>query len=323
MTSLVVLNDNNTMSKKAKQTVEYRYYEIPQNMPVLAMLGQGWVREYGAGIESLHFHNLYEIGYCYEGTGELVYDGESIPYSANTFTLIPANFPHTTNSTVGTLSRWEYLFIDVDILKNFYGNDPIFAKNLIKLINTKASALTADDQPELSYIILSICNEMRNREDLYIETVNSTLITLFLLIARLNKSDALGISTHTSSNISIISSAIEYIAANCTNEILISDLANICHVSETHFRRIFEKAMNMKPMEYINLTRVQAACEYMKRHDSSMSTVAIKSGFQTTSTMNRNFNKYLGLTPYQWKSHPENYEGKLLNYKITALKGWD
>ncbi len=78
----------------------------------------------------------------------------------------------------------------------------------------------------------------------------------------------------------------------------------------------------MKPMEYINLVRVQMACEYMKKHDDPMEIVAIKAGFATTSTMNRNFRRVLEISPYQWKSHPENYHGKLLNYKISAYKGW-
>ena len=49
---------------------------------------------------------------------------------------------------------------------------------------------------------------------------------------------------------------------------------------------------------------------------------AQKVGFTTTSTFNRNFKKYLNTSPYQWKISPENYERKLLNYNISALKGW-
>jgi AraC-like DNA-binding protein len=40
------------------------------------------------------------------------------------------------------------------------------------------------------------------------------------------------------------------------------------------------------------------------------------------STFNRNFKKYLGTSPYQWKKNKENYKNKLLDYNINALKGW-
>ena len=93
-------------------------------------------------------------------------------------------------------------------------------------------------------------------------------------------------------------------------------------MSETNFRRVFQKTMNMTPTDYLNLVRVQGACEYMKKSTDSMELVAEKCGFQSVSTFNRNFKKVLGITPYQWKIHPENYETKLLNYNISAYKGW-
>ncbi len=57
------------MAKKRKSKIELRYYKMPAGIPILALLGQKWVRSYGEGIDYLHFHNCMEIGYCYEGKG--------------------------------------------------------------------------------------------------------------------------------------------------------------------------------------------------------------------------------------------------------------
>ena len=57
-------------------------------------------------------------------------------------------------------------------------------------------------------------------------------------------------------------------------------------MSETHFRRVFESYMNMSPMDYINLMRVQKACDIMKKTNDSMDVVAQKVGFTTTSISN-------------------------------------
>jgi len=78
----------------------------------------------------------------------------------------------------------------------------------------------------------------------------------------------------------------------------------------------------MPPMEYLNLIRVQKACELMKKTNEHMELIAQKCGFTTQSTFNRNFRKFLDTSPYQWKINPENYEHKLLNFRISALKGW-
>ena len=104
--------------------------------------------------------------------------------------------------------------------------------------------------------------------------------------------------------------------------IRVEELARVCHMSETHFRRVFESCINMSPVDYVNLKRVQKACDLMKKTNDSMDMVAEKVGFSTTSTFNRNFKKFLGTSPYQWKINPENYENKLLNYRISAVKGW-
>ena len=49
------------MGKKKKDTIELRFYEIPQNEYVLALLGENWIRDYGHDEVHLHFHNLMEI----------------------------------------------------------------------------------------------------------------------------------------------------------------------------------------------------------------------------------------------------------------------
>ena len=99
-----------------KKDIEFRYYDMPVNSYVLAMLGDGWEQEYG--IEQapglLHFHNYLEIGYCYDGSGILTIADQKLRYSGNMFSIIPANIPHTTNSDPGHICKWEFLFIDIE-----------------------------------------------------------------------------------------------------------------------------------------------------------------------------------------------------------------
>lgn len=35
------------MSRKKKMKMEYRFYEVPEKCPVLALLGEKWVQNYG------------------------------------------------------------------------------------------------------------------------------------------------------------------------------------------------------------------------------------------------------------------------------------
>lgn len=36
------------MKKREKEYVEFRYYEIPQRVPLIALMGERWVTRYGS-----------------------------------------------------------------------------------------------------------------------------------------------------------------------------------------------------------------------------------------------------------------------------------
>lgn len=311
----------NAGTKKKKQ-IQFRYYEIPQGEPCLALLGEAWVRLYGDGVDCQHFHNYMEIGFCYDGRGEVELDEEFVSYRGNMFTIIPKNYPHNTSSENDSLSKWEYLYIDVEgFLQEAYRENTMFADELAMLINNRAWAVEVSRYPETGGLIRSIMEEMRYKKELYVESVRGMLLSLLISIVRMNQK-FVGKMKQQSIRDSYLTIALHYIGKHYAEDLTIGDLAAVSHMSETNFRRVFQKAMNMTPSDYLNLVRVQGACEYMKKSTDGMEIVAEKCGFQSVSTFNRNFKKVLGMTPYQWKIHPENYEAKLLNYNISAYKGW-
>ena len=73
--------------------------------PDPGLLGQKWIQHYGENIDYLHFHNYLEIGYCYGGDGFMVLGEEESASNGGIVTVIPPNYPHTTNSDIGTVSK--------------------------------------------------------------------------------------------------------------------------------------------------------------------------------------------------------------------------
>ena len=114
------------MARKKKQVAEFRYYQMPENRVLFALLGEKWRQQYGRDIDYLHFHNYLEIGYCYEGSGYMTLGEKEISYHGGMFTVIPKNYLHTTNSMPGKLSSWEYLFVDVEkLLEKMVAGKPL------------------------------------------------------------------------------------------------------------------------------------------------------------------------------------------------------
>lgn len=310
------------MGKKKMKKVEFRYYETPQNEAVLALMGDRWVRKYGWNIDYLHFHNLLEIGYCYRGNGTLSLEEKDHRYETGTVTIIPKNLPHTTLSDEHDICYWEFLYIDVEqTISQFYKEETPFERELVQRINQKGLIIHEKKNPKLTALIKGIFDEMRNKKEFYKDSVRALSLSLLLEIARENEDKTKQKKTAATGKM-LIKKALDYTNLYYNQAIKIEDLAEVCHMSETNFRRRFEESMNMTPVEYINLVRVQKACELMIKSNDSMTVIATKVGFPTPSTYNRNFKKIVGSSPYQWKRNPDNYEGKLLNCKISALKGW-
>lgn len=310
------------MSKKKKPKMEYRYYEMPTDSPVLALLGEKWTQNYGRNIDYLHFHNHLEIGFCYSGKGTLTLEDEDRIFTGGMFSVIPKNFPHTTNSDGETLSSWEYLFIDADtFLAEFYHDNPIMADRMIRRVNRKVHFCKVTEMPEMVELIHQIMEIMRNRRELYLEEAKGIVLALLVEIARWNKVEGEAEGKPVG-NSSLISPALDYISEFPDQQIRIEELAQMCHISETHFRRSFSECMNMTPVEYINWVRIKTACDELKKTNDSIGDIAVRTGFTTLSTFNRNFQKVMGISPHEWRKNPEHYERKLLNYDIKTQGGW-
>lgn len=308
------------MPKKKKKPAEFRFYEVPQEESVLALMGDKWIQVYGENIDNMHFHNLLEIGYCHYGEGDLVIEDDKYRFGAGMISCIPANFLHVTKSDTDVRAFWEYIYINPEDILKQWGKSAQEIRDVAEAVSKKAFFIRADESPMIVTLIRAIFDEMQGKSEHYRECVRGIAYSLVFEIARFN---GRGAGQSPGRNISLqLESAIEYVEKNYAGNFKIVDLANECHMSETHFRRIFQEKMNMTPVEYVNFVRVRKACELIDKTDISMEDVAEKVGFVTPSTFNRNFRRIIGTSPYQWKKRPDNHEGKLLEYKISALKGW-
>ena len=313
------------MPRPKRMPVELRYYEVPPNECLLALLGESWKRNYGNDVSFLHFHNLLEIGVCRQGVGKMEFeDGTQEPYRPGMITVLPPNLPHNTLSGgFDVVDFWEYLFVDVEVfLEARYASNPLRARELTARIQHGRHLLTRELNPQLAECIEGLMREMRSEpREYHKEWTANMLHTLLLEIARMEPRIAQKDDGRVG-ELCRVRAALDHIQAHYEEPLRIVDLAEACGLSETHFRRIFDDAVNMTPVEYINLVRIQKACAMLRTTDESMEVVALKTGFSTQSSFNRNFLRLVGVSPLRWKNSEESYAVNPLRYHITAHEGW-
>ena len=228
-------------------------------------------------------------------------------------------FPHP-----GNISRWEYLFVDVEVvLDGIFPDNALRKERALQRLYEKPWFLEEAEYPKEAAKIKEILNIMRKGDEFYLEEAKALLGCLLLEITRLNYTNKETRADAEQGRITcIVSRAMDYISDHYMEPIRVEQLAKYSHLSETHFRRVFTEYMHMGPLEYINTVRIRTACEHLKKTEEPVADIAHKCGFTTNSTFNRNFKQMMGVTPVEWRKRPENYEQRLLNYEIHTEKGW-
>lgn len=298
-------------TKKPKPIVEYRNYYLPSSFPVLLLTGDNW-KISDVRSEHLHFHNCMEVGICHTDSGTLEFcSAMTIPFSAGDITCIPRNIPHTTYSARHTKSRWSYLFFDPrllfrDMLPPDFNYSMIYDdihKYLIPAGASRRIILLAEAAVEE----LSAMNP-------YHMLVKSYLFALYMEIIRFQSPETQNIQENLqpeippprkipvfSRNSLNITPALDFIEDNYMNKFPVDLLAELCHMSPTHFRRNFQSAMHMAPLAYLNTIRIMNACNLLRNTNHTILTISEMTGFSTLSNFNRHFNQMMKMSPKEYR----------------------
>jgi AraC family transcriptional regulator len=89
----------------------------------------------------------------------------------------------------------------------------------------------------------------------------------------------------------------DFIDAQISNEITISDLAAVAGLSRYHFIRAFKDTVGLPPYQYVLSERIYRAKGLLSKPDHSLGDVALAVGFSNASQLNRVFRKFVGVTP--------------------------
>ncbi len=324
-------------TKKSKSIVEYRNYYLPADFPVLLLTGDVW-RLSDVPAEALHFHNCLEIGICQSDSGMLAfYDGQNLPFREGDITCIPRNIPHTTYSSPHTMSKWSYLFFDPGQL--FLGLSGNLSFDLTQQ-EVGNYILHGIDHPRISFLTNVIIEELSQNEPDY-PLAKNYLFALYYELNRVLRSTAV---SHTSLSVSAsaspdappasrnpalleanslaIAPALNYIEDNYMNKFPIEILAEQCHLSQTHFRRVFQSIMRVSPLSYLNNIRIMNACNLLRNTNQTILSIAETTGFSTLSNFNRHFSQLMKMSPrdYRKKMYREQLAGD--QPSIIEYTGW-
>ena len=301
------------MARPKHTVLEYRNYELPVDFPALVLTGSQWHISPIPG-KHLHIHNCLEIGLCHSSGGTLIFDDQRLHFSAGDVTCIARNVPHTTWSDPAEASRWSYLFLDPDAL---LGPAALWQcsglKDAGRFLSDCHLLLRADRFPWARRYVEDIVEEMVCCAPGYQAGVRGLFTALLIRMLRVYSQEES--ESVRDPYMSAISPALDYIHENYMQEFPQQRLSQLCHLSPTHFRRLFREQIGTSPLDFLHQTRILKSCALLRSSSLSVTEIAGRVGYNSMSSYNRHFAKAMGCTPMVWrKTAGDNPRPSLLTF---------
>lgn len=94
-----------------------------------------------------------------------------------------------------------------------------------------------------------------------------------------------------------LKSVSEYIDAHLDQDIALSDVASVLHLSQYHFCRLFKQSTGVTPHHYLTQCRIDRAKQLLRTTKLTVTEVAVAVGFNSHSSFSRLFRQRVGVTP--------------------------
>ena len=252
-----------------------------------------------------------EIGVALGGEGKMILNQEERSFRAGDVTFVGSQVHHTTWSEPDTFSAWAYLFLDAERLLGRNLRQP---EAIRKMTSTGAMILHQDEVSWALRLTQAVMGEMRDREEGYQDCVRGLLMALFSRMLRRQpaREEASPRDNH------VLMPALAWIRDQYAADFSIDELAARCHLSPTHFRRLFREQIGTTPLDYLHQVRITASCSLLLDTDDSVASVAGQVGYASLSCFNRHFLQMMGDVPSRWRRN----QGSSPRPSVMTFTGW-
>ena len=96
---------------------------------------------------------------------------------------------------------------------------------------------------------------------------------------------------------------LSYIEKNFNKDCSLSALTSSVGYNAEYVSRFFNKKMNISYNQYLNIRRLNHAAHLLRNTNETALNCALESGYTSLRTFNRNFKRYYGITPQEYRKN--------------------
>lgn len=226
-----------------------------------------------------HWHNELEIINVKKGT--VIAQVNEIKYELKKGDLLFINSGFVHNFFVGDgICDWDTFVFDYNFLSSML-DDRVYQKFILPLLENNYFIQELIISKEVENILIEIADIYHQKKPFYEIKIKSLLYDLFF---ELYKNDyIIKDKDKTDDIMNKLKQSLDYIYNNYQTNIQVKDIAGSCFLNEFYYMRLFKKYMNMTVNEYLNRYRLQKAINYLVNTNLSVTEIAYKCGFASSS----------------------------------------
>ena len=104
---------------------------------------------------------------------------------------------------------------------------------------------------------------------------------------------------------------LDYIKTQNVATLTYDDILTNSNVEKSYLWKMFKKYLNISPTEYINILKLEKACELIMDNTMSMTEVAFEVGYNSYSYFVRQFKNRFGYAPKEFSKNNNSIQAKL------------
>lgn len=97
--------------------------------------------------------------------------------------------------------------------------------------------------------------------------------------------------------------AVAYVNNHPHEMVTMNNMAQLCHLSQSYFSRLFRRELGENFINYVNRQKVQWAKERLRETNDSVNQIALDLGYMDSSYFINVFKKFEGITPLVYRQH--------------------
>ncbi len=254
---------------------------------------------------AMHSHEFDELVVALKGRGVHCAWGEEYPIHAGDVFFIPPGFSHGYRDTDGLeianlLYYPKRLGMPLEWLRDSPGYRALIElepESRRKLSFKGRLTLSIDALSSVEMLILEMEAELSSHGNSGVFMATSILMRLLGTLARLYERGASPSAAH----LLRIGRTISFIENSYKRKISLDELAKLSRMSKSSLIREFRRLMGTTPVDYLLRVRLGKAAELLTSGDASISEAALRSGFSDGNYFARQFKRYIGLSPREYR----------------------